>query len=511
MYDYKFRHDDLTFRKPKRRFRKLFLRGVGFLLIAGLVYAATQLDLPWTTSEQSEGAESDVIPLTLPPHSDPPQGSHPVQRAPVQPGPAGAGEVVAKAMQVIEGGTESASISAAQPSTTGPERPILPDARDGIETAYGMVVEDDTGFSIEHVVKQGDSLAKIFRHHDLSPRLLQSILNSSDQRRRLGNIRPGDRLRIRLDPDRQFSEFNLRLDALRSIRLTSTGNGVASSLVRRQTDVHVTAASGTIKHTLFDAAQRAGIPDAVTMKMAAIFGWDIDFALEIRAGDRFSVVYEELWADGESVSSAAVLAAKFVNQGNTYRAVRYKDSKGKIDYYSPDGKPLRKLFFRTPVDFTRISSGFSKHRWHPVLKRWREHKGVDYAAPSGTPVMATGDGTVAYSGWKKGYGRVVHLRHGRTYQTVYGHLSRIDKGAEKGSEVKQGDVIGYVGQSGMATGPHLHYEFHVNGKHRNPLTVKAPIADPLPKIEQRRFDKVVKPLLARLEESSEDRLVADAR
>ena len=172
---------------------------------------------------------------------------------------------------------------------------------------------------------------------------------------------------------------------------------------------------------------------------------------------------------------------------------------------------MRKLFFRTPVEFSRISSGFSKHRWHPVLKRWRAHKGVDYAAPTGTPVMATGDGEVLFRGWKKGYGRVVYLRHGRTYQTVYGHLARFANGLHDGDYVKQGQVIGYVGQSGMATGPHLHYEFHVAGKQRNPLAVKAPIGDPLAKEEMRRFRNVVAPLLARLDAAGDGTLLADAR
>jgi murein DD-endopeptidase MepM/ murein hydrolase activator NlpD len=247
------------------------------------------------------------------------------------------------------------------------------------------------------------------------------------------------------------------------------------------------------------------------MQLAKIFRWDIDFALEIRPQDKFTVIYEELWADGKQVGSGNIIAAEFVNRGRSYRAVRFENDRGTTEYYSPAGKPLRKTFFRTPVEFTRISSGFSNRRWHPILKRSRAHKGVDYAAPSGTPIVATGDATVEFRGWNKGYGRVVYLRHGRKYRTVYGHMSRFAKGLRKGDRVKQGEVIGYVGQTGLATGPHLHYEFHVDGVHRNPLTVKAPIADPLGPKEMKRFLAVAKPLLASLDQTASDTLLADAR
>jgi murein DD-endopeptidase MepM/ murein hydrolase activator NlpD len=512
MYDYKFRQDELSFNKRRRRGGKLVASGAGLLLIGGIVYALSQLALDWNSSETDKGADSDVIPLSLPPHSESPQGSRPARQEPVPPDTRSTSEALAQAMETLADGVEIASVS------TEPKQPdaAFPDVADPPEKSPqdepDVFHEDVDGFWVDYVVQPGDSLAKIFRDHDLSPQLLQIVLRSSKQRRRLGNIRPGDKLHIRLDADRSFSELSLQLDALRSIRVAATANGgVSGSVVRKETDTEITAASGTIESTLFSSAKKARIPDAVTAKLAAIFGWDIDFALEIRAGDQFSVVYEALLADGNQVGSGDVLAAKFVNQGKTYRAVRYRDSGGKVDYYSPDGKPLRKLFFRTPVDFTRISSRFSKRRWHPVLKRWRAHQGVDYAAPTGTPVKATGDGTVTYKGWKKGYGRVVYLKHGRTYQTVYGHLSGFAKGIRKGRSVGQGQVIGFVGQTGMATGPHLHYEFHVDGVQRDPLTVKAPIADPLPKKERRRFDEAAEPLLARLEASAKDTLVAEAR
>jgi murein DD-endopeptidase MepM/ murein hydrolase activator NlpD len=193
-----------------------------------------------------------------------------------------------------------------------------------------------------------------------------------------------------------------------------------------------------------------------------------------------------------------IIAAEFVNQGRSYKALRYKDPKGDVDYYAPDGKRLRKKFLRTPVNFTRISSGFSLHRKHPILNVIRAHKGVDYAAPTGTPIRAAGDGKVVFKGRKGGYGKVIILRHGAIYSTVYGHMSRYARGLSVGKRVRQGQIIGYVGMTGLATGPHLHYEFRVHGVHRNPLTVKLPAAAPLPARYHADFQAHTEEALARL-------------
>jgi murein DD-endopeptidase MepM/ murein hydrolase activator NlpD len=217
----------------------------------------------------------------------------------------------------------------------------------------------------------------------------------------------------------------------------------------------------------------------VIMDLVSIFGWDIDFSLDIRRGDRFGIVYEELYKDDVKIRNGRILSAEFINNGKTYRAVYYTDPSGNSDYYAPDGRSMRKAFLRSPVKFSRISSRFSNKRWHPVLSKWRSHKGVDYAAARGTPVRASGDGKITFAGRKGGYGRLVVIRHGGRYTTAYGHLHRYAKGARSGKKVKQGQIIGYVGSSGLATGPHLHYEFRVNGVHRNPLTVKLPEAQPV--------------------------------
>jgi murein DD-endopeptidase MepM/ murein hydrolase activator NlpD len=258
-------------------------------------------------------------------------------------------------------------------------------------------------------------------------------------------------------------------------------------------------ASGIIGSSLFEAGQSAGLSDATIMQMADVFGYDIDLVLDIREGDRFSIVYEEIYRDGVKVKNGNILAAEFVNQGKIYRAVRYADADGRAEYYRPDGKNLRRAFIRTPVAFTRITSKFSQHRKHPILNSIRAHKGVDYAAPTGTLVKATGAGKVLFAGWQGGYGRVVTLEHAGGYTTVYGHLSRFAKGIKVGTPVRLGQTIGYVGQTGLATGPHLHYEFRVKGAHRDPLKVALPPSKPITKDNLTDFQSKTKDALAMLD------------
>jgi len=257
------------------------------------------------------------------------------------------------------------------------------------------------------------------------------------------------------------------------------GQSFNSKVTNFQLDAYPVYREGVIKSSLFEAAAKSNIPESVIMDLAGIFGWDIDFSLDIRKGDRFGIVYNELYKDDVKIRNGRILAAEFVNNGKTYRAVYYVDPKGEGDYYDEEGKSMRKAFLRSPVEFSRISSRFSNKRWHPVLSKWRSHKGVDYAASRGTPVRAAGDGKIRFAGTKGGYGRAIIIQHGGRYTTLYGHLHRYAKGARTGKKVKQGQIIGYVGSSGLATGPHLHYEFRVNGVHRNPLTVRLPEAKPV--------------------------------
>jgi murein DD-endopeptidase MepM/ murein hydrolase activator NlpD len=226
--------------------------------------------------------------------------------------------------------------------------------------------------------------------------------------------------------------------------------------------------------------------DRLTMDMAGVFEWDIDFIQDVRTGDEFTVIYEELWRDGVKLRDGEIVAAEFINQGKPFRAARFRDPSGHVDYYTPEGRSVRKAFIRAPLNFTRISSNFNPNRRHPVLNSIRAHRGVDYAAPTGTPVRAAGDGKVLFRGVQGGYGNVIVLQHGSNITTLYGHMSRFAS-ARVGARVKQGDIIGYVGKTGLATGPHLHYEYRVNGVHRNPRTVALPPAEPVPAEYQQAF------------------------
>jgi murein DD-endopeptidase MepM/ murein hydrolase activator NlpD len=240
----------------------------------------------------------------------------------------------------------------------------------------------------------------------------------------------------------------------------------------------------------------------VALKLANVFAWDIDFVLDIRSGDRFTAVYEQIYQDGKYLHDGEVLAAEFINDGKVYRAVRYTAEDGATGYYTPEGRPLRKAFLRAPVDFTRVSSGFNPARLHPILNTIRGHMGTDYAAPTGTPVHAAGDGRISFAGVRGGYGRAIVLAHSNSVSTLYGHMSRFAKNLKVGSHVNQGEVIGYVGMTGLATGPHLHYEYLMNGVHMNPQTVRLPGALPLRADSLGRFRDAAAPLLGSLDPPS---------
>ena len=348
-------------------------------------------------------------------------------------------------------------------------------------------------------IKSGDTLADIFSKEGIPPQQLHQILDLGGAARNLTTIYPGQTLRLLTDSDAGLIRLEYQIDKLNLLEVRRTGDEFDVSTTYRTPERHVTNASGVINSSLFLAAQKAGLSDNMTMELAGIFGWDIDFALDIRKGDQFVVLYDELYLDGEKVGEGHILAATFINQGKIYQAVRYTGGSGESDYYSPDGKNMRKAFLRTPVEYTRISSGFSLGRLHPILNRIRAHKGVDYAAPTGTPVKVTANGKITFEGRKGGYGNTVIVQHGNHYSTLYGHLSRFRSGLSTGSSVRQGQVIGYVGMTGLATGPHLHYEFRIDGVHHNPLTVKLPGSDPLEKAYLADFREKAASLISKLD------------
>ena len=304
----------------------------------------------------------------------------------------------------------------------------------------------------------------------------------------------------------ETTESNDRIHSLIAAR--NNNELIDSSTIHNiETPRHITSVHGTINSSLSLAGQRAGLSNELILQLTNIFAWDIDFATNLHHGDEFTVVYEETRV-GNNASDSQIIAAEFVNQGRFLTAIRYIDNDGRVNYYSPEGKPMRKAFLSTPVDFVRISSGFDAHRKHPVLNRIRAHKGVDYAARTGTLVKSAGDGEVIFRGNKGGYGQVMIIKHGEHYETLYAHLSDFRKGLESGDQVKQGEVIGYVGQTGLATGPHLHYEFRVDGVHRNPEKLNLAQSLPLHSEVLADFKAQTQPILAQLNKTKAQSLFA---
>lgn len=348
-------------------------------------------------------------------------------------------------------------------------------------------------------VRNGDSLYLIFNRKRLPQTDLHHLLASGKEGKNLKRLRPGQSISYAQNSSGQIARFHHEVDELTTVQFTRDGDGFTSKVVTREFDRHIAVKNGVIKSSLFAAAR--GVPDQVVHQFVDVLEWDIDFARDLLKGDSFSLLYEELHIDGRRVRTGDVLALEFRSRraGDPIRAFRYTDSNGDTDYFTPDGRSLRREFTRNPLRFTRISSRFSKSRLHPVLRIRRPHRGVDYAAPRGTAVRATGSGRVSFAGRKGGYGKTVLLAHGNGYSTLYAHLSRYAKGVRKGTPVRQGQIIGYVGSTGIATGPHLHYEFRINGVHRDPLTVELPRAAPLDTRELKRFRSTIGPLVARID------------
>ncbi|MCW8828525.1 MAG: peptidoglycan DD-metalloendopeptidase family protein [Gammaproteobacteria bacterium] len=347
-------------------------------------------------------------------------------------------------------------------------------------------------------VRSGDSLSLIFSRLELSPQQLHAVVEADEGGKLLTALRPGQKLHFQIE-ENTLQAIKYIISPERSLYVTRKGESFNSNVIEHPVEIRLTHASGGIDSSLYQSGSEAGLSDNIIMELANIFGWDVDFALDIRKGDQFALLFEEHYLDGDKLRDGKILAAEFTNRGNTYRAVLFTNAEGQSQYYSPEGKSMRKAFLRSPVDFHRISSKFTRERYHPVLGKKRPHRGVDYAAATGTPIKAAGDGKVIFRGVKGGYGRTVVLQHGGSITTLYAHLSNFRRGVGNGSRVKQGQVIGYVGQSGLATGPHLHYEFRINGAHRNPLTVKLPDAEPLPAKYREEFAQQSGQLLAQLD------------
>ena len=360
----------------------------------------------------------------------------------------------------------------------------------------------------EQRVASGDNLSTLFQRAKLSPLDVYKV-SSSKSGRALRNLYPGETFRFGVNNDGILAELQYIKSPLESHIFTYKNGSYIAEKQLRQPEVLVSYREGVIKDSLYMAGKEANLPDKLIMELANIFGWDIDFVFDIRRGDSFSLTYEDRYLEGEKLGTGNIIAASFTNRGKTYQAVRYTNSKGRSNYYTPEGRSMRKAFLRTPLDIFRISSGFNLRRKHPIHKKIKAHRGVDYAAPRGTPVYAAGDGKVIATGYSKPNGNYVFVQHGQTYTTKYLHLNR--KKVRKGQTVRQRQLIGTVGSTGYATGPHLHYEFLVNGVHRNPRTVKLPQSQPIAKAEKAAFLKATKSSLAQLAEYQRPTQLASAQ
>ncbi len=346
-------------------------------------------------------------------------------------------------------------------------------------------------------VERGDTAARVLQRLGINSDQIALFLKSASATQALIAIKPGKRIQAQVTGSGELVWLRHIGTDGQMVQIDNQNQQLVVSKQAIQLDTRTVMKSGVIHDSLFAATDAAGIPDSIATQIADIFSTDIDFHQDLRSGDRFNLVYEVLEHDGEAVMTGRVLAAEFVNGGHVYRAV-LSDVTGKAEYYTPDGKPMKKSFMRSPLAFSRISSGFAM-RFHPILKKWKQHKGIDYAAPIGTKVMAIADATVDFVGQQTGYGNLIVLKHAGNYSTAYGHLSAFAKGLHRGEKVAQGDVIGYVGMTGWATGPHLHYEFRVAGVPTNPLTAKIPTAFPIATQLMPTFRRATQTLVGQLD------------
>lgn len=337
---------------------------------------------------------------------------------------------------------------------------------------------------VAYTVKSGDTLAQIFNNLSLSPQTTYKVSRAGPEAKKLTTLKPGDVVFIKINDTAQLVSLKLELSKTDTLVIKAKDNDFESTITTKSVETVLRFAQGVINSNFWNAGAKAGLSDLQIMELAGIFGWDIDFAQEIRAGDTFNMVYEAQYVDGEFIGTGVIAAAEFVNQGDTFTAIRYTDNQ----YYTPEGNSMRKSFLRAPINFKYVSSSFNPRRFHPVQKRYKPHRGVDYVAKVGTPVLAAGDGKVIRSKYDRFNGHHVFLQHGERYTTKYLHFTK--RAVKLGQSVKQGDVIGYLGSTGMVTGAHLHYEFLVDGVHRNPKTVDLPKADPIKSSQKKKFLEV---------------------
>lgn len=359
--------------------------------------------------------------------------------------------------------------------------------------------DPDMSFWRQERIQRGDTIASLLSRLEVNNRDIVSFLRDARDVKTMHQLVAGKVVHVQTNAIGELLWLRYFPGGNEQLAMEKSAGVFKVSEQPAQLETQVQMKSGVINSSLFAAVDSAGVPESIALQIVDILASDVDFHRDLRKGDRFTVVYDSLYSNGEPARPGRVLAVEFVNQGTPHRAIYFQAENGESGYYAPDGKNLRKAFLRSPLEFSRISSGFSSARFHPILKTWRAHSGIDYAAPTGTRVKAAADGVVAFAGWQGGYGNVVILQHHGMYSTVYGHLSAFAKGLRQGQRVSQGDVVGHVGATGMATGPHLHYEFRLNGVQRDPLKVAMPAAIPVSAKYIPAFYEHTKPLMARLD------------
>jgi len=400
----------------------------------------------------------------------------------------------------LDSGSEDADIGSKMVNLSLPERPDIKfptvdelDEGSGTLAHIEALPEAETWEPV--TVRPGQSLGGIFSQQGLSAKTLHTIMNLNKDTKRLKNIRPGDLFEFQRHGDGSLKRMRYAMDEDRYLIIDHDAQKAVASFEARDMTTEITETSGTITSSLFLAGKRAGLSDAMVMDLANLFGWDIDFVLDIREGDQFFLLYEKVYRDGSFLRDGEIIGATFINQGQKFQALRYEID-GRAQYFAPDGRNMRKAFLRAPLNFAYISSNFNPKRYHPILKRVKAHNGIDYRAPKGTPVYAAGDGKVIRSDYSKFNGHHVFIQHANSIVTKYLHFTK--RTVKQGQRVKQGQVIGYVGATGLAQAPHLHYEFLLNGVHRNPRTVSLPKADPLGETQLADFQSKAAPVLTQL-------------
>lgn len=350
----------------------------------------------------------------------------------------------------------------------------------------------------EERIGRGETLPSLLQKLGINSEDRQEFITAARQSKSIGGLIPGHSVLARVSSSGRLLLLRYLVSDTSLVSVSRVQESFQIKQQSIQAEMHPVMRSGSIQGSLFGATDAADVPDKIASEMAEAFSGDIDFHKDLRRGDHFSVVYEAFYFEGQLIKTGRLLAAEFINQDKAYRAVYFKDPQGRDGYYSAEGQSMKRAFLKSPMPFSRISSGFTLSRLHPVLQIWRSHKGVDYAAPTGTPVRAIADSVVSFVGQQGGYGNLIVLNHQSPYSTAYGHLSRFGKGIKRGGKVSQGQVIGYVGATGLASGPHLHYEFRINGEQRNPLAMKLPTSYPLDNRYRAQFAAHSQPLAARL-------------